>query len=70
MAAYQNSVPLKNEIISLEINRGGTTKFVRVFDQRKRVEEGNKKKKYLVNMQKRVAIDPSAVSKRQLLYRN
>lgn len=69
MAAYQNSVPLKNEIISLEINRGGTTKFVRVFDQRKRVEEGNKKK-YLVNMQKRVAIDPSAVSKRQLLYRN
>lgn len=44
MAAYQNSVPLKNEIISLEINRGGTTKFVRVFDQRKRVEEGNKKK--------------------------
>lgn len=47
MAAYQNSVPLKNEIISLEINRGGTTKFVRVFDQRKRVEEGNKKKNIL-----------------------
>ena len=42
MAAYQNSVPLKNEIISLEINRGGTTKFVCVFDQRKRVEEGKK----------------------------
>lgn len=42
MAAYQNSVPLKNEIISLEINRGGTTKFVRVFDQRKRVEEEKK----------------------------
>lgn len=48
MAAYQNSVPLKNEIISLEINRGGTTKFVRVFDQRKRVEEGNKKKKNIL----------------------